>query len=293
MSWIFSDKDNTTVIANIPRYGLCNCLLVWAKAYTFAQLHGFPLVVHGWHAWHIGPWIRGERVKRYYGNYFIDQRNFIELWRMKFCRWRSDTSASGLVELEPKLDSDLESTTRFYVFEKVPHRDDFFAGLRGNENMIREGFFAMLRPWIHKAKQTIQKPNVAIHVRRGDYHASGHKITPIEYYVNQLKIIREINKKQVSAVVFSDAHDEELKALLDLPNVSRSQTQPDILDLVQMITADTIVTSLQSTFGYWAGYLSKASVILHPDHRFGRIRAASNGLFEGTSEDLLRTSVAS
>ena len=274
--------QSSIVIANIPRYGLCNCLLVWAKAYAFSRQHDLPLLVHGWKAWHIGPWIRGERVKRYYGNYFVRQGNLVEFWKMNSQRKKS----THHVVVEPKHDSPLEPQTQYYVFEEVPHRDDFFAGLRGSESQIRDGFFAMLRPWLHEAKSSLQKPEVAIHVRRGDYHASGHAITPIEYYAEQLQRIRSIRGEDTPAILFSDAHDHELKELLELPGVSRSNAQKDILDLIQMMSSEYIVTSLQSTFGYWAGFLSRAAIILHPEHKFGFIRDPDCGLFEGSGEQL-------
>lgn len=270
------------VIAKIPPYGLCNSLLVWAKAYSFAARNDLPLFVSGWKALHLGPWIRGERVKRYYGSYFVNQGSLLHLWKL-----RSANKKPGSVITEPSLDSVVNPDANYYLFNEVPHRDDFFAGLRGSEAKIQSGFFEMLRPWLQEARTSLQKPQIALHVRRGDYHASGHAITPIEYYIEQLEKIRSLRGKDTPAVVFSDAHDNELTELLTLPSVTRSADQKDILDLIQMMSAEHIVTSLQSTFGYWAGFLSNAAIILHPKHDFGRIRSPECGLFEGSGEALL------
>ena len=276
-------QNRPHVIARIPRYGLCNCLLVWAKAYAFATKHQLPLAVHGWKALHLGPWLRGERVKRYYGDYFVDQRNTYQLCRSKFLQ-RMRPSA---IRFEPEPDAKLEDGVSLFVFHSVPHRDDFFYGLRGHESAIRDGFFDMLRPWLQHDRKRLPPTEIAIHVRRGDYHHSGHRITPIEYYTENLERLRSVLGKDKKAIVFSDAHEDEIQPILSKPNVMRSPQQRDILDLIQMMSAEALITSLQSTFGYWAGFLSQAAIILHPDHQFGRIRAAEIGLFEGTGQHFI------
>ncbi|MDP5015756.1 MAG: hypothetical protein NWQ43_00310, partial [Dolichospermum sp.] len=57
----------------MPRSGLGNMLLVWARAILFAEFNGLPVLSPNWNEVRIGPWLRGERTKRYYGNLFINK----------------------------------------------------------------------------------------------------------------------------------------------------------------------------------------------------------------------------
>ncbi len=52
-----------------------------------------------------------------------------------------------------------------------------------------------------------------------------------------------------------------------------------------MSKAEYIITSAGSTFSEWAGFLSNAVIILHPDHIHTKIRREEN-LFEGPVEAL-------
>lgn len=67
----------TVVIADIPRCGLGNKMLVWAKAMIFARAHDLPLYTFGWEQFNLGPLLRGERSNRFYTGYFKKERNLL------------------------------------------------------------------------------------------------------------------------------------------------------------------------------------------------------------------------
>src|SRR5262249_50024039 len=66
--------------------------------------------------------------------------------------------------------------------------------------------------------------------------------------------------------VFTDGDPSEIKSVLGLPEVRIAPPDKPIVHLLLMSRAQLIVTSASSTFGYWAGFLADAPVILHPDH---------------------------
>src|SRR5258705_11167494 len=61
------------VHARLPRGGLGNKLLVWARATVFGRLNKLPVITTGWADVKIGPLLRRERFKRYYFGYFRRQ----------------------------------------------------------------------------------------------------------------------------------------------------------------------------------------------------------------------------
>jgi hypothetical protein len=63
-----------------------------------------------------------------------------------------------------------------------------------------------------------------------------------------------------------DGEASELKAALSLSAVQKAARDEAIFDLLLMSRAQLIITAASSTFGYWAGFLADAAVILHPDH---------------------------
>jgi len=61
------------VYPQLPRAGLGNMLLVWARAVLFADINSIPVIAPNWGQIRIGTYLRGERDKRYYGNLFCNK----------------------------------------------------------------------------------------------------------------------------------------------------------------------------------------------------------------------------
>ncbi len=74
-----------------------------------------------------------------------------------------------------------------------------------------------------------------------------------------------------------------LNSLFTLENISMSEGNPDIVDMVLLSRSEIIVTATGSTFSYWAGFLSDVPVILHPDHiyNYNRLPSENPELYEG------------
>jgi hypothetical protein len=85
--------------------------------------------------------------------------------------------------------------------------------------------------------------------------------------------------------VFTDGYPSEIEPVLALPAVRIATPSKPIADLLLMSRAGLIVTSAGSTFGYWAGFLADAPVLLHPDHLHAplRPRTVNDTYFEGAA----------
>jgi hypothetical protein len=243
-------------------------LFVWARTLVFAHLNNLPLYTSSWTHPKIGPLLRRERHTRLYWGCF-ESRVVLKPWqRLRLWRlFRID---------EPPLEqlSRLQDHT-LYVFSTIPHWDDYFVGLKPHRELIRERLLGMVSDKTRRRLANQPRPCIAVHVRMGDFRnlwagedfaSVGHVRTPLAYFIELIEGIRLVAGKQLPVTIFSDGKDEELAPLLAIPGVQRADRNPDIVDLLLMAQSQLIICSAGSTFGYWAGFLADAPVLLHPDH---------------------------
>lgn len=105
-----------------------------------------------------------------------------------------------------------------------------------------------------------------------DFSKVGQARTPIQYFIDVINNIRKISGKELPVSIFSDGRVEELSDILSLKNVELVEGNKDIVDLILLSKSKIIVASAESTFSYWAGFLSNAALIMHPDHIYETIR---------------------
>lgn len=262
------------VFAMLPRAGLANRLLVWAKAAVFADINHLPLYVHGWNHIHLGPIIRREKSARYYGSFFENPKN------ASFHFFVNRLLHQERLQYEPTIEVVDTRIKNSFVFSVVPHKSDYFKALRGHEDFLRACFFDMIRKKWRDRSPAHTEPFIALHVRRGDFINAGFTLASEKYFVDTLTRVRQASGIE-QAFVFSDATPEQLPLLSKSKHVEFCDLGNEILDLQMMAQSAVLLTSLQSTFGYWAGFVSDAAIILDPRHNFGRIRSHREGLFEG------------
>ena len=281
-------RKSSLCLARLPRAGLGNKLLVWARAWVFAQRHGLPLFTTSWCHVHIGPILRREK-NRFYWNYF-DSPSIP--WHMKLL-WRNQPPVR-----EPALDdprAGLDAPPTLFVFHQLPHWSDYFAGLREHRDPLRQALGQMLKKGLRERSAAQPAPEIGVHVRAGDFRplagheqlaGAEHARTPIDYFIEQIGRLRQELGGDVPVTLFSDGKAEELQALLTLPNLARAAAAPDIVDLLRLSQSKVIVCSAGSTFSYWAAFLSDAVVILSPSRHLGAIRpdAVNQRCFEGRLE---------
>lgn len=252
----------------MPRAGLGNKLLVWARAYAFAQTKQLPLYVSPWEQLKIGHILRKERDPRLYTRYFEHGQRAAYLWHL----WRARQMPQVV---NPAVDQVLlpqGSQSHAYVFRwRVD--EDFFLELKPHREMIQEGLLAMILPRHKRIIHDNPTPCIGIHVRRGDFtkpqteaefHTSRYRQTPLTYFEGLIHQLRAAAGSDLAVSIFSDARPEELYTLLRLPNVRYAATNSAIADMLLLSRSRVIVLSADSTFGLIAAFLSEAAVILHP-----------------------------
>lgn len=266
----------------LPRSGLANRLFVWARGQLCADAIGVPNRVHGWGHFHLGPWLRRERSKRFYATSF---RRTSSHGQLAFDRFMSsmgrrafEVNPNNILPHKP----DGETT---YIFQETLHRNDYFAGLRGHAEHLRERLLSLMVDSVRQECLGVPESDVSVHLRRGDFHYYGGGITGDEYFLDVLERIRDRIGKNARISIFSDAAEDELRTLLRFPNTQICRMQSDLAEMFGIANAELIVTSRHSTFGYWAAFLSRGSVIFHPTHERGSITGGKR--FEGTVEQFL------
>ncbi|MBP6794872.1 MAG: alpha-1,2-fucosyltransferase, partial [Saprospiraceae bacterium] len=256
------------VVSQLPKAGLGNKLFVWAHGVVFASMHALDHMTVGWTQYQLGPLLRREKSKRWYTNYFINSASWLKRGQYIF------QSKKYLSYLESnKFDADLEATN--YVFHEIPHWKDYFIGLREHRELIKKKFFDMLSPRYQEVYRSIEAPDIAVHIRMGDFKKleaeldfskAGLTRTPIEYFSEVIHTIREITGNNTPVKIFSDGNKAELTSVLSLPHVGFAHNISDLADLLQMSKSKILVLSAGSTFGQWSGFLSDAILIHHPAH---------------------------
>lgn len=264
-------------IALLPNAGLGNKLLVWARCMAFAQLNGLSAYVIGWNYPKIGPILRRERRDIFYGQYL----NMPAL-SGRVCALLKSIHMDR--RYEPVIEHfNLEKNTA-YVFTKVPHWSDFFGSIHPVRSFVVHAFSQVMSPSVRAAMDKLPPPLIAVHVRRGDFRALlasekfaevGGVRTPLEYFVTSITNLRACAGWLAPATVFSDGSDAELRPLLALENVHWAPAMADLGHLALMARAQVIVASAGSTFSMWAGFLSEAALILHPDQIHAPVRPAN------------------
>ena len=256
--------------ARLPNAGLGNMLFIWARALVYAHLSGSRLIVSPWTKLKVGPLLRGESHRRWYRGYFKQMDNTHRL-----VRWWVLLTYPRVNEPSFEFSQCSLPSRALYVFSTIPHWRDYFGSIRDYREFVRTKLYESVSDRHLEALARAEPPIVGVHVRCGDFRVLspgedfakvGLVRTPLSYFQDVIRSIRVIHGSDVPVTVFSDGHDEELAALLAMPNIQRAAPNCDIVDLLLLSRSGLVVASAGSTFGYWAGFLADSPLILHPDH---------------------------
>jgi len=277
------------VICKLPRAGLGNKLLVWAKALVFASLNNLPLYVSPWAQLSIGSLLRWEKQRRFYADYFQQPGWQTQVRRLylEYSRQRID---------EPEITTLDLLKNHIYVFSKIPHWSDYFRDLKAHRDFIKQEIWRMLSPKYHAQLGNLKPPLVAIHIRQGDFRVLkagedfadvGLVRTPSPHFVGLIHLLRSQSAVKLPITIFSDGYAHELKDILSLPDIQLVQGNTAIVDMLLMSQSKLIIFSAGSTFSYWSGFLSDAAILHHPQHYPGTIRdeQTNQQYFEGSAPE--------
>ena len=238
--------------------GLGNLLMFYAQAISYAHDNNVKLIHPTWPSLKLGPYIRREKDKRFYGDLFKSNGDEItglkKFWLLLFSR------------------------KNVIMFDRY-YGSMGDAGLLGREKatVIRNH---LMKHNAHPEYIRDIHDTIAIHVRLGDFfrvdeatlkNKAENSSTPVYWYAKTLTKIRSALGRNIKACVFSDGTDEELALLLKLDNCERVFCGNALNDILTIATAPVLLAS-GSTFSNWARYLGNMSAIFFPgqmQERFG------------------------
>lgn len=290
----------------MPKAGLGNQLFPLMKAVVFQQIMQVPLMVTNYYQFALGPYLRGEKSKRRYHNYFTFQKNLFGAWinTLKLAFYNNHQIVD-----EPSLNEEFGQAdyNKMYIYSAIPHWTDYFKELKDHRQTVLQSFFKLLSPNILKSVNEQPIPCIGVHIRMGDFRKLkatedfakvGAVRTPETYFVKVIKSIRELVGRQLPVTVFTDGYRHEFHELFQMPFVEMTEGNADIVDMILLSKSKVIVTSAGSTFSYWAGFLSESVLIMHPDHIHETIRPVQMGdqFYEGAfdaNNELLKQNILS
>lgn len=273
-------KTKQKVYAYFPDTGLGNKLLIWAKAFVFAQKHQLEFFCAPWWGIHFGSWIRNEKRKRLYLGYFKED-SWMKSLRLFFFRRHAQLidEPTSVVRHEAAV---------LYRFRTVVTSADYFASIKPYRREVKDALYAMLQPGLLQKLNNTPAPVIGVHIRRGDFKF-GSTITPLSFFIETIMAIRSVTGKELPVTVFTDAYAHELDELLALRAVSISAAKADILDILLLSRSEICVLSISSTFSFWGGFLCDGIVLMHPEEWHPVLRPVSvNGQhYEGKFNPVL------
>jgi hypothetical protein len=252
--------------AVMPKAGLGNRLMPWARACVYAQAHGLAMLAPQWSQLKIGPLLRGEKDLRLYHNLF--QRHPQHIGGLK-AAWLK-RSAAPLPEPED-LTQPPAPNGKSGVFVFSEERDHFRRLNGWHEFLGRELQTITRRQWLDRAAAWGDIP-IGMHIRRGDFRApadesqllqTGHLQVPLKWFGETVKAIRRAVGQNVRAVFTSDGTEEEMRELLEIENVERADTGSAIGDLL-LLSKSRVFLASGSSFSAWASFLGQMPTATHP-----------------------------
>jgi len=200
------------------------------------------------HPLRLGPWLRGEKDKRYYIRQFDNSRNI-----GGFSRQRVVWSAPNFGESR-----DAEAIAVAHrghpavvTFEGM---SEFFEPLLPHQQLVRRRLEETLHPRIRRALGSCNGEFIGVHVRRGDFSFNG-MATPDEWFLESIANVRKCMGRRLPALIVSDGLEKELLSFRQLEDVHIAPTGPAILDIMRLSRCRVLVASLGSSFSMWAAYL--------------------------------------
>ncbi len=258
--------------AQLGTSGFGNLLFPWARCFLFCRAHGATMIAPRWGHLRIGPWLRRESDKRYYGGFFRAAgyvRGLRRWWILARVRQIAEQDWTGAALTGP-------CVVRFQGLIYP-----LFAPLVGQQDVIAAELRRITRAR-HLPEPDEARGAIGLHVRLGDFRATpdratlrhnGHFRMPLEWY-------RAAVGESVPAIVFTNGRREELGPLLAEENVRVSTGRSAVADLLLLGQAGVIVGTGSSSFSSWASFLGQGPTLWYPGHRqeFLRAHGAPNAL---------------
>lgn len=258
-------SENDCLLFRFGGAGLGNILFVYARAIVYARDHSNCKVIWPtWPSFKVGPYIRHEKDKRFYGDLFLNKSGYIKgINKARLIISKKKIPEKDLLSGK-KIDNCIVTFTGF---------EDCFSPIINDSKYVKNDLIRNLKSKNRKALAFNGKKTICVHVRLGDFSRvswddvlAGKNCSsiPIEWYVTMVNEIRRITGQETKVYVFSDGTDEELIKLLSLENTERISFGTSIADILALSKAGILIAS-GSSFSMWARYLGRMTTIMFPN----------------------------
>ncbi|MEM0984246.1 MAG: hypothetical protein AAGI17_09885 [Planctomycetota bacterium] len=271
--------DNLFAYADLPRFGLGNVMIPWARSEVFAAQTGARLLAPRWVQPKIGPILRRERDLRLYWGFFSNAGTIRGPRRwllLRSAKRYPHTEAEAAVEAA-KADP---GTDHLVVFRFPEWGDEFFGG-DGPEHReiistaLEQRLSSNMKRTRDAARATLPDRYIAMHVRRGDkkvmpegedkdVNKESIWVMRDAWYASTLASVRDAIGADAPAVIFSDGTDDELADLLAMPGTVRAPASPSIVDILLLAQGEILIGTATSSFSLWASLLAEIPALWYP-----------------------------
>ncbi len=243
--------------------GLGNLLFIYAESLVYAQKNKAQLIWPTWPSLKIGPYMRRERDKRFYNDLFTNYSSYMDGIRKLIILLTKQKIHSTTLEKVASLED------KVVIFDTYKGS---FENIREESKLIKEDLIRNLCLKNRRALEYDFSHSVNIHIRLGDFTKADYQrlrngaenvSIPLEWYKHIIEEVRQILGYVIQINVFSDGTDEELKEILDMPNVMRLSFGTSIADIIALSQSKLFICS-GSTFSMWARYLGRTCTIAYP-----------------------------
>ena len=254
-------KKTNIVFANpiMSRTGLGNMLITWARAEVFARDHQCPILAPRWTHWmRIGPWLRGDKDKRFYLSMFSNTGMIDGAKKMAIKILGNHVLETQLRHLE-----EIKNKSRRPVCVDFLGRKDFFRPFLKEHEYIKKRLFTIASRQIcdEVAGFVAQThPFIAVNIRRGDFCGTPF-YTENDWFLRALDLVLSEDSRRFAKfriVIFSDAFPEELHFITKkYPNAVLCPKIPALSQLLWMSHGERLIASAHSSFSMWAAWLGQ------------------------------------
>ena len=259
--------------------GLGNLLSIFSRAVILSRNNGFRMIWPTWPSIKVGPWIRHEKDKRFYGDLFISNSNYVTGIKKEELLLSSKkyliTNENANDELPILPDNGVYEYSAFSMRFKdiIPYRE-----------ILKNEIISITRERNKRFLEHDFSSEINVHVRLGDFakpNAEQEKRErfntqlPINWYVKAINDIKSVLGNSVRFNIFSDGSDEELKPILEIPQCSRMFWGSAIADILALSQSKVIIAS-GSSFSLWARFLGNRSCLTFSNQLFEKVCEGEN-----------------
>jgi len=258
--------DSKFVMPKMPRAGLGHSMFTWAEAYRQYKLNEATFIHPHWLRVRIGPYLRREKEKMLY-------RKIMKTPDWGMSPWQGRIILPLLKKVYDQ-GRHIENGQVLICTDNPPHS---FEKFRGMEAELRDALLSISRVRSLTVMNT-ESPFVCVEYRSGDYKWIAEKsgflaldkrtqrgldkwiYTPLDFFVDAAKTVRDIAGWQVPIVLSTDAHSEEITDLLGLGNVTLARDDSALLKMLEMSKASVTIMG-SSNFAAWSWFLGSTLAV--------------------------------